>query len=226
MTRYYGTSSVMVASLQLGPAVFTNQPARVEPLSAHGVKGILGCDFLLRNHCVIDCLDRRLYVRAGATSPEVQRALDECLRASGFHPVRLDLRPSLAATCDARVNGQPVKLLVDTGAQWSMLDSSQVKRLGLAPVPTQGTISGALSQIHPTRLSLTKIKTLEFESLTLPDLRFGVAAMADWGIRAPGLSDNEVHGVLGAYELTVSGALIDCTHFTLWLRPAERRVKE
>ena len=226
LTRFYGTSAVMVASLQLGPAVFTNQPARVEPLSANGVKGILGCDFLLRNHCVIDCLDRRLYVRAGATSPEVQGELDQCLRGSGFHPVHLDLRPSLAATCDARVNGQPVRLVVDTGAQWSILDVSQVKRLGLAAVRTQGTISGALSGIHPTWLSLTEIKALEFESLTLRNLRFGVASMADWGIRSTGVGVNEVHGFLGAYDLTVSGALIDCAHSTLWLRPAERRVKE
>jgi hypothetical protein len=226
MAGIYGTSAVLVASLRLGPAVFTNQPARVEHLSVNGIEGILGCDFLLRNHCVIDCLDRRLYVRSGATPPEIQRALDQTLQASGFHPVRLKLRPSLAATCIARVNGQPLNLVVDTGAQWSVIDSSQVKRLGLAPVSTPGTLSGALSRIHPTGLSLADIKALEFESLTLSNLRVGVASMADWGIRNAGLSADEVDGLLGAYDLTVGGALIDCAHLTLWLRPAQRGVKE
>ena len=219
MARFYGTSAVLVASLKLGGAVFTNQAARVESLRVNSMDGVLGCDFLLRHHGVIDCLDQRLYLRDKAPSPELQGALEATLRRSGFHPVKLDLQPSLVSTCNAQVNGLPVKLVVDTGAQTSIFDSSQVPRLGLKPVGTRVTIFGAVDRIHPARLAVADIKALELNGLTLTHLHFGVAAMGDWGIRASGWSANEVQGVLGGYDLALAGALIDCEHFTLWLKP-------
>lgn len=62
-----GAETILLHKLTLGHIDLLNQPARVEELHADYMRlpfdAVLGCDFFFRNHCLIDCYKRRLYVR-------------------------------------------------------------------------------------------------------------------------------------------------------------------
>jgi hypothetical protein len=47
-------------------------------------QGALGLDFVFRNFCMIDCGDRRIYLRGSRPSAQQVGALQESLRRSGF----------------------------------------------------------------------------------------------------------------------------------------------
>src|SRR5437016_9688201 len=127
--------------LALGRAQFMNQPAERRKLEFDFVQtdfqAILGLDFLIRNACLIDLEGHRLYVRSEKPSTETSKALAETLQRSGF--TNAALRGDYYLTVDAQINNQPVRLLVDTGAGVSLLDQTEVKRLGLQTVKENHT---------------------------------------------------------------------------------------
>src|SRR5438309_7364790 len=124
---------VLMDKLTLGRAQFLNQPARVTKLRMDyifvGSDGVLGCDFFFRNYCLIDCFDRRLYVRGAKPSDDTTSAMETTLRASGFTDVPIGVKYGL--TVDAKANGEASKLLVATGITFSSLERALAKRLGL-----------------------------------------------------------------------------------------------
>jgi predicted aspartyl protease len=213
--------SIALMGLKLGRALFTNQPARVRKLNfggSAGPDGVLGCDFLFRNHCLIDCLDRRLYVRGAAPGGETRNALQETLRRSGYHEVKLTRELNLVPTCEANANGQPVRLLVDTGSVWSLIDKGQTRRLGLRRLETPVRVVG-VGKIGSQWLDVSRVTSLGLGALTLSDVDFGIVDLKRWGLSEPGRKLQDVHGVLGGEQLVFNGALIDCRGLKLWLQP-------
>ncbi len=109
---------VLMDELTLGHAQFLNQPAKVMKIRMDNTfvtfDGVLGCDFLFRNYCLIDCFQSRLYVRGAKPSDEATSAIETTLRQSGFTDVPIRVKYGL--TVDAKLNGERSKLLVDTGA--------------------------------------------------------------------------------------------------------------
>jgi predicted aspartyl protease len=123
---------VCLMRVKLGSAVFTNQPAWTLALDAGGESVgdcILGCDFLFRNFCLIDCLNQKLYVRGIEPSAKAEQALEESLRVSRFHEIKLLQTSALVMAVEGKADGEPIKLLLDTGAPWLLLDSKQERRL-------------------------------------------------------------------------------------------------
>lgn len=209
-------STVLMENLTLGRAVFLNQPAIVE-LDALGYDGVLGADFLYRNYCLIDCRNRRLYARGAEPSADVRSAMRQTLLLSGFRDVPLRVKLSLVLTCDVKVNEETTRLLVDTGAIWSVLDLGKAQRLGLKLDPTLARLKG-VGRRESDLVWLSKIKTLDFESVVLTNVNFGVAELKDWGVADPA-SMVDVQGILGAELLAKNNALIDCRGMRLWLQP-------
>ncbi|MBI3848868.1 MAG: aspartyl protease family protein [Verrucomicrobia bacterium] len=213
---------VVIDHLKLGAAQFLNQPARVKTLDfgGHGslASVMIGADFLFRNFCLLDCRDGRLYVRGSALPEPSQKALDESLRRFGLQPVNLEFKPGLVMTCAAKANGEPMKLLVDTGATWSMVDKHQVQRLHLQPSVTAWEVAG-LGKIGKHRVSVTRLKSLELGEIKAMRAEFGVAEMGDWGIAGPKGELQDVDGVMGLDQLVLNSAFIDCRSLKLWLKP-------
>ena len=137
---------------------------------------------------------------------------------SGYYDVELSQRFNLVLTCEAKVNDQPARLVVDTGAYWSCFDRTQISRLGLKPRQTQYRIVG-VGKIGSHWLDVTKLKSLQVGDLVLTDLEFGVADMKNWGLGENGQKSFDGQGVLGTEQLTRNEALIDCRRLKLWLRP-------
>jgi len=224
---------VLMDKLTLGSAQFLNQPARVTKLSMDfvfvGGDGVLGCDFFFRDFCLIDCLGYRLYVRASKPSEDTTSAMATTLRRSGFSEVPINLKYGL--TIDAKVNGENVKLLVDTGGVFSVLDSALAKRLGLAAVRHEEADTGSLipkewstkvvgvGKVGAHKMWVTQLKALEVGSLQWTNVHLGVTDLKNWELAEPGNESEEVQGVLRRELLKAHGALIDYHSRKLWFRP-------
>ena len=219
----------VIPEFQLGKAIFTNQPAFVRSFAAAGIvtgeDGCLGCEFFLRNHCLLDCRDQRLYVRGGPPSRKVRDALEQSLRVSGMKKVELGNLYPLRLTCPMRVNGEPVTLLLDTGAFWTILDDGLQKRCGLRPRSSPMQIRGVRG--NRALVYATSAKALELGGIPVSTTTpLGVADMSDWGIgtgKDPSL--RAVDGVLGHDLLLGSRALIDFDGMCVWILPQQPKEK-
>lgn len=226
-------SIVLMDKLTLGRAQFFNQPAWVRNLRMDfmvtGFDGVLGCDFFFRNYCLIDCFSRRLYVRGSKPSEEATSAIAATLRVSGLTDVPIHLKNGL--TVEAKVNDERLKLLVDTGSTFSMLDTGLAKRLGLTAAKHDEASLGSLikkdlsanvigvAKIGAHKMWVTTVNALEVGSLQWTNVHFGVTELKSWGLAEPGSRSEDVQGVLGREQLTARGALIDYHSLKLWFRP-------
>lgn len=234
MGRLTNSSMAIMEKLTLGKAQFLNQPAKVARLKADYVRilhdGVLGCDFLIRNHCALDCAGNRLYLRANPPRADVSKALGESLSSSGFVDVPVEHQGLIVAS--AKVNGQPLRMLVDTGSSVSILDDSQKARLRLNAVRWKEAFTGSripeeasallvgVGDTGTTRLTVAKLETLEFGGRKWNDIHLGVADLAAWGIaEKEELAD--VEGLVGIELIRRSRALIDFSNGKLWMHREE-----
>ena len=224
---------VLIDKLVLGQAQFLNQPARAEKLEMDFVRvsfdAILGCDFFFRNSCLVDCGAQRLYVRGVRPSRDESRALAETLQRSGF--IEVPLRTRLSLTVEAKINGQPVRLIVDTGSPFTELDESQFKSLGLSTVKQSTPPAGSsipkevggrvvgMGRIGAHKLRVTTVKSLQIGAKTWQDIHLGVVNLKAWHPQHPGTGLEDETGFLGRDLLVGQGALIDFASRKLWFRP-------
>jgi hypothetical protein len=214
---------MVLLDLQLGQVTFTNQPAVSGTTPSDGElvsDGVLGADFLFRNHGLIDCPGKRLFVRGAAPPMEVSQALEATLRLSGYQGIALDRDSDLTLIVRAKANDHPVRLLVDTGAIYSVLDRSQKRRLELRTIDTQTRIVG-VGRIGSAALHAATLSSLELGDLTFRNIIFGVTDLSSWGIGGRAKSVTDLQGILGADQLFLNAALIDYPGLKLWLRPAQ-----
>ena len=231
---YPGAESVLMEKLSIGASQFLNQPATVRKLEMDFITreqdGILGCDFLLRNFCLLDCGLRRVYFRSAPRSAEQTKAMAESLRLSGF--VEVAMHGDIGYTIDLETKNLEVRLLVDTGAVYSMLDESQVGRLSLTMEKRQAAETGTLipeeltgraigiGAIGAHKFRVATLSAMQIGPRTWKNVHFGVVNMKSWGVGVPGRFGDKIQGVLGANFLMSSGALIDCEGGKIWFRPA------
>ena len=223
--RITNRSLGLVEHLKLGNAEFFNQPVQVSEIKIGGKRteedGALGCDFLFRNFCLLGCKQRQLYVRSSAVDPKISEAMKGTLQRAGFREVPLHRTEGLVFTCEAVLQGQPLKLIVDTGAVWSMLDERIQRRISLYVQKVPAEIKG-VGKRGTHALQKAEVKNLVVGgTVTLANVVFGVAPLDAWGV---GRDDHaflkDVDGFLGAEQLVFNEALIDFHGATLWLRPS------
>jgi hypothetical protein len=109
---------VVMPELRLGDAVFSNQPvvaAKVK-LKSWDADGRLSCDFLARNHCILDfTIPRMLYVRQTAPDEQTRSALRQTMEQSGYRSVRLKLVQGAGLTCDLAISNSIVPMSLASG---------------------------------------------------------------------------------------------------------------
>jgi predicted aspartyl protease len=207
-------------TVKLGNASFTNQPAHSRALNFGGhspADCVLGCDFFFRNFCLIDCTGHKLYVRRAEPPKQAVEAMDESLRRSGYHKIKLEPTSSLVMTVSGSVNGLPVKLLLDTGWVWTTIDARQMKRLGIEKQFTREQING-IGKIGSAWLDRTKLKTFELGDTSFKNVDVGVADLSGWDIGNPARSSRDIDGILGPDLLAYNRGLIDCHNLKVWLQ--------
>lgn len=226
------SSIVLVEKFALGQAQFLNQPVLVQKLEMESYHvrfdAILGIDFCVRNFCLLDCGGRRLYVRGAKRPIEVSKALEDSLHLSGFVAVPMQVNTGLVVSCE--INAHPVTLLVDTGSQWSFLDDSLVKSLGLSAIKFADPPVGSLIQreaeglyagmgkVGVHKLNVTTAKTFRISDRTWKNSYFGIVDLKHWGFAKRGQPAEGVQGFLGADFLVNNGALIDFSDGKAWFR--------
>jgi len=217
------SSVVLLDNLKLGRVEFTNQPALVQNMVLNGRRApfdaVLGCDFLMRNYAVLDCLNQRLYVRHIAPAGPQQNELEEALRRGGFVAVPLNRKEPLALTASAWVNGERVEMLVDSAAPWSCVDVLQYERLRLKLAPSPARITG-VGRTGTRGVSAATVKSFRLADVDVKITNVAVFDLADWGFAASDAALGEVHGILGGDALNAVGAIIDCRALKLWVKPA------
>lgn len=214
------TTPESLHELKLGAVTFTNEPTVVRDLRINGQPTafdlVLGCDFLLRHHAVIDCAGRRLYLRREAVADESKNDLAASLRGRGCVALDLKQHDPLALSCPAQLNGRDVALLVDTGAMWSCLDTETARALELRVAPSANQITGAVA--GKRGFGVTRVARFEIGGWQRADVNLAVLALADWGLGPSGQRLKGVGGILGGDQLLANAAVIDCGQLKLWLR--------
>lgn len=219
-------TEIPLADLALGRARFTNLSVRVERILFNRQPAsfdlVLGLDFLRQYEAVLDCGQRRLCLRRQPLAKAERRDLEVGLRTAGFRDISLTLKVSAALTAPARVNGEPVELLVDSGAVWSCLDQRQAARLGLKPQPSSARIIGAGGTgVRP--VAVVEVKRFELGTVSFRPATFALLDLADWQLAATNQPLAEVQGILGGDWLAANAAVIDCGSGKLWVKPRSRR---
>jgi predicted aspartyl protease len=216
---------VLIENLQIGPLEFRNQPAFLASVAGNvfsDQKGILGCDFCVRHNAIIDCARRRLFVRTTTPSVEARTTLAQTLRRSGYVEVPMELTAGFPLACMAKANDEPLKLVVDTGASWNLLDErwGRVRKLSLND--TNVRVVG-IGEIGSHAMQITRLQKFELGELVLKDTYFGLTSLDAWGLSDRGKWMPDTNGLLGADTLADNGALIDYASMTLWvLKPNSR----
>ncbi len=244
------SSTVIIDELKFEVARFPNQPAlaNTHVRSALNVDGVLGDDFFLRHFCLLDCTDMRLYARGGPLPAEARDALEQSLRQSGYHSARLDPsrapRPpslendtslpdlsrtpaSLLFICNASINGEPVRLLVDTGSVFSVLDEKAAARCRLPRGSKHDLqITGITEKSRNTRLYYSLPDSIQIDKTNFPlhGIYLGVANLSYWDVGARNTPVELADGFLGADLLAANEALIDFRACTLWFESAKSTV--
>lgn len=225
------TNFVLVDEMKLGTAKFPNQPAHVTALGHVATNPyemstiayedcLVGCDFLLRHHCLLDVGGLKLYVRADKPTTDLRAVLESGLRRSGYHETALIPTGALVELCPARVNGIAIKLLVDSGGVFTLLDDHRGRQSPLAKLRVSNT---ELRHQGTGKLGGTPIYVAEPESfeldgieMSLRKIRLGVADLIRFNIGRYGSELQNTDGILGAEVLAIIGSLVDLENRRLW----------
>lgn len=209
-----GDNALVAEHLALGDTEFYNQPLRVgrpsPELRDRGVRVILGNDFLLRYHAVVELGSGRLYLRSEALPASAAEGLAASLRASGYAEVGLGLPVVPWFTCRGEVEGLPMTLLLDFGGGLSVLDNRLRPGLRLGPEKDALAKPGA-----------TQKEVFEFESLRLGDVPVSPFSAVVTSLKQmrPMVAqvDERVDGTLAAQALVRHAGVLDCGQRKLWL---------
>ena len=214
-------NSNVIDRLELGGALFTNQSVITRDVRINGQPAsfnvVLGCDFLLAHYAVLDCANRRLYLRRNAPTIDETARREKAFTDSNRVSAQMKLRSPPALTIAARLNGHDTDVLVDSGAMWSCLDTKIAREFSLRLTPSPNQISGAVITDKKNYL-VTTVRELTVAGKTIKDVNLAVLSLEDWGFGPDGKLFSDVGGILGGAELVVNGAVLDFSSKKLWLR--------
>jgi predicted aspartyl protease len=123
---------------------------------------------------------------------------------SGYKAVRVHYRPLNKMIMSARINGQRVNLLVDTGSNQVILNAAAAASFGITPS------QGSLGYIRFTQINGQQLPVGFAQNLTAGSMSFGSLLVALRNSSRPGAGDSRVDGVLGLDLLTRHKAVINC----------------
>ncbi len=218
------SNMVVIRELQLAQARFLNQPAFPAPLksSSLGYDGLLGCDFLCRQHAIVDVSGKRLFVRSAHLGSEERSALKGLFERSGYHaaPLRRSAGRAPVLICEGRINKLVVKLIVDSGASFTIIDDDTANRCQVWWSGTNKKMVGIGKRgLVPLSSGRPEVFEIGGCSILYPGILIGACDMKSWGL------GESIHGVLGTELLVLSEALVDFDGQTLWFRPANANDK-
>lgn len=192
------------ASAQQVSATFSDLSAwrTQHPLDpAHPVDGILGGALLPAWGAQIDFQHRRLLL--GPTAPPTDALV-----------VNLIPRDCGRLYVEAYLQSRRLCLLIDTGANATILDQSLANLPGVTPLPDTGTLSFLGAQ-YPIRA--LRIPHLRLATVTLTDVKVAAMDLSIWRRDESQTAGRPIDGILGTDLLSSLRATIDYTRPALLL---------
>ncbi len=215
------TNTNTIDRLELGAASFTNQPTITQDIRIAGQPAsfdiVIGCDFLLAHHAIVDCASRRLYVRRTALSADKRGMLEKLFSDSRRVVGRMKLRSPPAMTIATRLDRHAAELLVDSGAVWSCLDETTAREFDLRLSPSPNQLSSAVAAAKK-QFRVTTVREFTVGGKKIQHSGVAVLNLEPWGFGPDGKLFRDVTGILGGCELIANDAVIDFGSENLWLR--------
>lgn len=169
--------------------------------------GFLGLGFLQRCGAIIDLANKRLYLKPPGVGRVPQ--LSAALKAVGFAEANLQLT-SLGLLVEVSVNDMPTKMVIDTGAGFSVIDTRFGEQAKLKSYRATGVrltdSAGAdtsVSWVDPTSFKVGGIDALRTRVIVLPTSFYQPTG-------------GKVGGLLGADFLGQSWGIIDFAQHKLY----------
>jgi predicted aspartyl protease len=174
------------------------------------VDGVLGLDILLRHKAVINCRTKLVFFKV---SNGRGISLGSIAASEKFTRVPIQREENGALTVSCSINGQPARLLVDTGAFVTALHERFVKSLGLVPEPTR--ISAQFGRGPWKRIGAARINDLRIGTFKAPSEKFGVSQLPQFALQQ---GNSKIAGILGMDTLYICHAIIDLDGMNLFLK--------
>ena len=176
--------------------------------------GIMGENFLRRYRAVLDCGRQLLYLNLGEAKPQTLAAL---LPARGWTRVPMsNVVRSFSVPC--ALNGHRFRLIVDTGAPYTVLDQTLLAAAQVKCVDSP--LKGALLGNPEDTLGLADLDSLQIGDFTATNVQ--MASSRSLGRAFAYVHDKvasgPVLGLLGSDMLAFNGAIIDVGGHALYLK--------
>ena len=179
------------------------------------IDGIIGADILFPTRAVLE-VERQLLILK--TDPEVLGSVPGFDR-HGLRAVPIQVSDDYNLYVNGSVNGNPAKLMVDTGSFATLLHRSFVRRMRIATQETQ--YSSSAVNLNERGVRVARIRKLSVGSVDIFGKEVGVIdleGLIHEGLLEPRDGGAPVAGLLGAETLRTHHGIIDFGTRTLYLR--------
>ena len=227
-----------ISSMKAGAMDFGKGPVVVTDLSQNlgeynnfhhvgAVAGLLGEDVLHRYNALIDWRRRGVYFN---TDPSKRMNVGHAFVTAGWTAVPMSPTSGRHFSVACAVDGKPVRLIVDTGAQFTSFNrgvipldiiynrdtGGSMQRLA----STEGTAGmvGSFSSLYPARVEHLKIGSYEVRHVNV-----AVHKLPEGILNEQSAGEGPMLGLLGDEILAANSAVIDVTGSTLYLKPSSSR---
>jgi predicted aspartyl protease len=209
-------------NFRIGALNLVDEPVVVVDLSGSGrasrmlheqeIDGILGADILFPTGAVLDCQKQMLILNMNPGSPGKTPGT----QYSGLRSVPIRVSETYNLYVDAAINGQPARLMVDTGAFATLLHRGFVRRLHLPLHETE--FSSSAVNLKQRGVQIARIRRLSVGSVDIVGKDVGVVDLEGL-IHSDLLRGSQpVAGLLGAEILRTHHGIIDFGTRTLYLK--------
>jgi hypothetical protein len=209
-------------NFRIGALNLVDEPVVVVDLSGSGrasrmlheqeIDGILGADILFPTGAVLDCQKQMLILKMDPGSPGKTPGTE--YRGLRSMPIRVSDTYNLYV--DAAINGEPARLMIDTGAFATLLNRGFVRRLHLPLHETE--FSSSAVNLKQRGVQVARIRRLSVGSVDIMGKDIGVVDLEGL-IHGDLLRGSQpVAGLLGAEILRTHHGIIDFGTRTLYLK--------
>ena len=202
--------NVTAGSMNFGSRLVTLSDSIHSDAGKTHIDGVLGLDILLRHKALINCRTKLVFFKVD----QAQRiSLGSVAASEKFTRVSIRREENGALTVPCSIRGQPMRLLVDTGAFVTILHGGFVKSLGLAVEPTR--ISAQFARGGSKKINAAKIDALNIGAFKMSPEKFGVAPLPRFALQQ---GDTKIAGILGMDTLYICHAILDLDGMSLFLK--------
>jgi predicted aspartyl protease len=209
-------------NFRLGALNLVDEPVVVVDLSGSGrasrmlheqeIDGILGADILFPTGAVLDCQKQVLILKMNPGSPGKTPGTEY----RGLRGVPIRVSETYNLYVDAAINGEPARLMVDTGAFATLLHRGFVRRLHVPLHETE--FSSSAVNLKQRGVQVARIRRLSVGSVDIVGKNVGVVDLEGL-IHSDLLRGSQpVAGLLGAEILRTHHGIIDFGTRTLYLK--------